>query len=100
VGQNGIDIRRLKQYYLGMSDLTDALSGFRPLTLAVILFLVPNIAVFFAVSLRPEIIEALWLSARTPWGIVTAAFLHREAAHLLQNLLGFLVAVVLFALSN
>jgi len=36
----------------------------------------------------------------TPWGIITAAFLHREAAHLLQNLHGFLAAVVLFALSN
>jgi membrane associated rhomboid family serine protease len=65
-----------------------------------VLFTIPNIAVFFAVSLRPEILEALWLSARTPWGIITAAFLHKEAAHLLQNLLGFLAAVISFALSN
>ena len=43
---------------------------------------------------------ALWLSTETPWGIITAAFLHKEAAHLLQNLLGFLAAVVFFVLSN
>ena len=80
--------------------VADALSGFRFLALATVLFTIPNIAVFFAVSLRPEILEALWLSARTPWGIITAAFLHREAGHLLQNLLGFLAAVVFFVLIN
>jgi len=83
-----------------MSNMADALSGFRSLALAAILFTIPNIAAFFAVSARPEIIEVLWLSAGTPWGIITAAFVHREAGHLLQNLLGFLAAVVLFALSN
>jgi len=100
VEPNGINMRRLKQYYSRMSDMTDALSGFCSLALATALFTVPNIAVFFAVSLHPELIEILWLSIGTPWGIITAAFLHREAAHLLQNLHGFLAAVVLFALSN
>lgn len=76
------------------------LSGFRFLALAAALFTILNVTVFFAVSLRPEILETLWLSAETPWGIITAAFLHRETAHLLQNLLGFLAVVVLFALSN
>jgi hypothetical protein len=51
---------------MGARSAAAIFSGFRPLALAAVLFLIPNITVFLAVSLRPEILEALWLSVGTP----------------------------------
>jgi len=46
VEPNGINMRRLKQYYSRMSDMTDALSGFRSRAVAAALFTIPKIWCF------------------------------------------------------
>ena len=72
------------------------LSGFRPLALAFIVFSLINILIYLLITLYPPLLEMLWLSTSTPWGIITSAFTHAELGHLVNNLQGFTVAVILF----
>jgi membrane associated rhomboid family serine protease len=72
------------------------LSGFRSVGIAFIIFVALNVAVFFAISLWPGLLGWLWLSASTPWGIVTCNFTQAELPHLAGNLEGFTFAVGFF----
>ncbi len=76
------------------------LSGFRPLAAATVIFLVPNVAVFALLSLRPDLVGWLWLSADRPWGIITSAFTHVDLYHILGNIEGFVLSVLLFLTIN
>ncbi len=78
----------------------ERLSGFRALGLAVILFCLPNLAVFVATSICPDLTRALWLSADQPWGIFTAVFIHADLTHLMANLIAFLFVSIIFIESN
>ncbi len=68
--------------------------------IASIIFLATNIPVFLILSVRPDLIEWLWMSADRPWGIVTSAFTHQAADHILSNVIGYAIAVFFFVVSN
>lgn len=87
----------MKTYF---KKLVDGLSGFRLLGLAIILFLIPNLTIFFAIQIHPSWIRMLWLSADNPWGIFTAAFVHQETNHLVGNIIGFMFSILFFVFSN
>lgn len=72
------------------------LSGFRYLALAFIIFSLLNIMIFLLIQIHQPLLESLWLSADRPWGILTSAFTHAQLDHLVSNLQGFTLAVLLF----
>lgn len=72
------------------------LTGFHPLSIAFIIFSLLNISVYSLIALHPDLLESLWLSPSTPWGILTSAFTHAELGHLVSNLEGFALSVLLF----
>ncbi|MDI6883579.1 MAG: rhomboid family intramembrane serine protease [Hadesarchaea archaeon] len=72
------------------------LAGFRPLGLAFIIFALANLAIFGLISLHRPLLEGLWLSADRPWGILSAAFVHADFGHLINNLRGFVFAAGIF----
>lgn len=82
------------------SNLSRNLAGFRPLAKATVIFLVSNVAVFAILSLRPDLVGWLWLSADRPWGIVTSAFTHVDLDHIFGNVEGFMLSVLLFLTIN
>jgi len=71
-------------------------AGFRSVGLALTLFIFLNIAIFSLISIWPELLDWLWLSADHPWGIVTSNFVQAELPHLASNLEGFTLAAGLF----
>ena len=79
-----------------LRTMRQKLAGFRLLGLASALFVLVNLAVFALLSLRPGLLEGIWLSADRPWGIVTSIFTHVDAPHLLGNLGFFLLYCLLF----
>jgi len=83
-----------------IKKVTDGLFDFRFLVLAIALFLLSNLVMFFVTSSYPELIKVLWLSADKPWGIFTAAFVHKDASHLAGNIVYFLISSIFFVLSN
>jgi membrane associated rhomboid family serine protease len=74
------------------------LSGFRSVGLAFTIFTLLNLAVFFLISLWPDLLDWLWLSADHPWGIITSNFVQAELPHLAGNLQGFTLATVFFVI--
>jgi len=76
------------------------LAGFHPLATALIIFLITNIAIFTLLSVWPPLLGWLWLSANRPWGIVTSAFTHVDTNHIMNNIEGFVLAVLFFVLIN
>jgi len=79
-----------------LRTMRQKLAGFRLLGLASALFVLVNLAVFALLSLRPGLLEGIWLSADRPWGIVTSIFTHVDAPHLIGNLGFFLLYCLLF----
>jgi len=76
------------------------LTGFRPLAKAAVIFLVSNVSIFAVLSLWPDLVEWLWLSADRPWGIITSAFTHVDLDHILGNIDGFVLSILLFLTIN
>ncbi|MFH1821523.1 MAG: rhomboid family intramembrane serine protease [Methanobacteriota archaeon] len=76
------------------------LAGFRSVGIALIVFLATNILVFLVLSVRPDLVEWLRLSADRPWGIVTSAFTHVDFYHIANNVEGFILAALLFLSIN
>jgi len=80
--------------------LSKRLAGFRLVGVALAVFLAVNISVFVVLSIWPDLIEWLRLSADRPWGIVTSAFSHVDFYHLESNIEGFALASLFFLLTN
>lgn len=76
------------------------LAGFRSVGIAVAVFMITNIPIFLLLSVRPDLVDWLKLSADRPWGIVTSAFTHVEFYHIASNIEGFLLAALLFLVIN
>ena len=76
--------------------LSRRLAGFRSVGIAFILFSLLNLALSLLISLYPQLLEGLWLSADRPWGVVTSAFVHADIGHLVNNLEMFTIAAGLF----
>jgi len=78
------------------AHISRRLTGFHPLSIAFIIFSLLNISVYSLIALHPDLLESLWLSPSTPWGILTSAFTHAELGHLVSNLEGFALSILLF----
>ena len=72
------------------------LAGFRSVGISFIIFSLLNLAIFSLISLHPQLLEILWLSADRPWGILTSAFTHADLPHLASNLEAFTLTALLF----
>ena len=82
------------------TSLSRRLAGFRSVGTAFILFSLLNLALFLLITLYPQLLEGMWLSADRPWGIFTSAFVHEDLSHLIGNLEFFLLWSMLFVVIN
>ncbi|MEW6593060.1 MAG: rhomboid family intramembrane serine protease, partial [Candidatus Hadarchaeota archaeon] len=76
------------------------LSGFEPVAIAFAFLVSVGLIVFAVTSADPLIQESLSLAPDKPWGVLTSAFVHGDAGHLLNNIQGFALSCVFFLLAN
>lgn len=79
---------------------TRSLSGFRFLSLALVVFVLLNLGIFGVVSSYPSALTNLAVTPDNPAGILTANFTHYDAGHLTNNLVGFVILSTFFVAVN
>jgi membrane associated rhomboid family serine protease len=80
--------------------LMDALRGFGPIGTAFMVFVYLSLAAFCLTSIFESALDFLSLSPGQPWGVVTSIFAHDGFAHLVSNLMGFVLWAGMFVLVN